>query len=130
MPKRPSIPCKHPNCPKLVAYGEKYCDEHKSLHLDEIYHKEKGTGKRLYTSRWQKASKAFLKAHPLCERCKAEGRYTKATVVDHIKPHKGDYNLFWDRNNWQSLCKQCHDKKTLTEDRKGSMSKVYEYKQS
>ena len=63
MPKRPNIPCKHPNCPKLVAYGEKYCEEHKPLHADEVNHK----GKRLYTSKWQKASKAFLKAHPLCE---------------------------------------------------------------
>ena len=32
-----------------------------------------------------------------------------ATVVDHIKPHKGDYDLFWDESNWQSLCKHCHD---------------------
>ena len=127
MPKRPNTPCKQPNCPRLVEYGEKYCEEHKLLHLDEIYHKDKSTGKRLYTSRWQKSSKAFLKANPLCERCKSEGRYTKATVVDHIKPHKGNRELFWDRNNRQSLCKECHDKKTLTEDRNGSMNKVYEY---
>lgn len=33
-----------------------------------------------------------------------------ATVVDHKIPHKGDYGLFWDsENNWQSLCKRCHD---------------------
>ena len=25
--------------------------------------------------------------------------------------------LFWDRDNWQPLCKQCHDKKTAREDR-------------
>ena len=37
-------------------------------------------------------------------------------VVDHIIPHRGDQKLFWDQNNWQSLCKSCHDKKTLTED--------------
>lgn len=123
MPKRPNIPCKHPNCPKLVAYGEKYCEEHKTLHTDEVNHK----GKRLYTSKWQKASKAFLKAHSLCERCKANGIYTRATVVDHIRPHKGNRELFWDRSNWQSLCKQCHDRKTLTEDMGGRMRKVYEY---
>ncbi|WP_197457685.1 HNH endonuclease signature motif containing protein, partial [Snodgrassella sp. CFCC 13594] len=34
---------------------------------------------------------------------------TEATVVDHIKPHCGDMKLFWNRNNWQSLCKGCHD---------------------
>jgi 5-methylcytosine-specific restriction protein A len=39
-----------------------------------------------------------------------------AIVVDHIIPHKGNYKLFWDKSNWQSLCKSCHDKKTARED--------------
>jgi len=39
-----------------------------------------------------------------------------ATVVDHIKPHRGDKTLFWERSNWQALCKQCHDIKTAKED--------------
>jgi len=55
-------------------------------------------------------------ADPLCVMCAAEGRYTKATVVDHIKPHRGDRKLFWDRANWQPLCKAHHDKKTGLED--------------
>jgi 5-methylcytosine-specific restriction protein A len=40
----------------------------------------------------------------------------QATVVDHKIPHKGDMKLFWDRSNWQSLCKCHHDIKTATED--------------
>lgn len=32
-----------------------------------------------------------------------------AEVVDHIQPHKGDTDLFHDPDNWQALCKQCHD---------------------
>jgi 5-methylcytosine-specific restriction enzyme A len=32
-----------------------------------------------------------------------------AEVVDHIIPHKGDINLFWDTKNWQALCKWHHD---------------------
>lgn len=47
--------------------------------------------------------------HPLCVMCQAEGRIEAATVVDHIKPHRGDQALFWDRDNWQSLCKRHHD---------------------
>jgi 5-methylcytosine-specific restriction protein A len=39
-----------------------------------------------------------------------------ATVVDHIKPHKGDKLLFWQRANWQPLWKPCHGVKTATED--------------
>lgn len=51
--------------------------------------------------------------------CKHSGcpKLKKATVVDHIKPHRGDKILFWDESNWQALCKQCHDRKTMTEDR-------------
>jgi 5-methylcytosine-specific restriction endonuclease McrA len=29
-----------------------------------------------------------------------------ATIVDHIKPHRGDQNLFWDQTNWQALCRR------------------------
>jgi 5-methylcytosine-specific restriction protein A len=40
---------------------------------------------------------------------------TPATVVDHIVPHRGNQKLFWDRKNWQSLCKTHHDRKTAQE---------------
>jgi 5-methylcytosine-specific restriction protein A len=45
-----------------------------------------------------------------------KGKVVGATVVDHIIPHKGDMGLFWDKANWQSLCKPCHDSKTRLED--------------
>ena len=53
-----------------------------------------------------------LNRRPLCNACKIESLDRLATVVDHIKPHRGDTELFWDESNWQSLCKQCHDRKT------------------
>lgn len=37
------------------------------------------------------------------------GAVVRAVVVDHKVPHRGDMNLFWDKSNWQALCKQCHD---------------------
>ncbi len=54
--------------------------------------------------------------NPFCIKCHIEGRITRATVVDHIKPHRGDQELFWDEYNWQPLCKKCHDIKTGRED--------------
>ena len=57
-----------------------------------------------------------MKRHPLCEICKAGGELSPATVVDHIVPHRGDMQLFWDQNNWQPLCKDCHDRKTGMEE--------------
>ena len=51
--------------------------------------------------------------------CQAEGRHTPAQVTDHITPHKGDLALFWDRNNWQSLCKWHHDRHKQSIERGG-----------
>ncbi|MEK4364922.1 HNH endonuclease [Paenibacillus sp. FSL M8-0212] len=47
--------------------------------------------------------------------CESEGQGTTTTVADHTTPHKGDDILFWDLNNWQALCKRCHDIKTVTQ---------------
>ena len=114
MPYKPRQPCKHPNCPELAPYGQAYCDTHKPLH--PTTEQRPSANSRGYTKRWQKASKQYLQAHPLCVRCLAAGRLPTATVVDHITPHRGDQTLFWDKNNWQALCKPCHDRKTWTED--------------
>ena len=67
------------------------------------------SAQRGYGYKWQNARKQWLAQHPLCVMCKAQGRITAATVVDHIRPHKGDQRLFWDTSNWQSLCKRHHD---------------------
>lgn len=45
----------------------------------------------------------------MCVMCAEHGEVKPAAVVDHIIPHKGDRHLFWDSDNWQSLCKHCHD---------------------
>lgn len=92
--------------------GRLYCEKHLPLHPEAT----RPAAKRGYNRRWQKARKSYLEAHPLCVQCAKQGKYVRATVVDHIIPHRGDQKLFWDQNNWQSLCKSCHDQKTLTED--------------
>jgi len=74
---------------------------------------------RGYTYKWEQARAAFLKINPLCRRCKDMGRTTAATEVDHVIPHKGDRKLFWDRANWQALCKTHHSRKTASEERGG-----------
>ena len=67
------------------------------------------TERRMYdTVRWRKARKRHLDEYPLCVLCDRQGITTAASIVDHIQEHKGDYDLFWDANNWQSLCASCH----------------------
>lgn len=79
---------------------------------------------RGYDHRWEKARIAYLRAHPLCVMCKERGRIEVATVVDHIKPHKGNAGLFWDRDNWQALCKTHHDADKQQIERRGYSSAV------
>ena len=112
MPRKPRVPCKHPGCAALVEVGERYCEVHKPLHPEAIRSREE----RGYGSRWRTARRKYLEAHPLCVECAKQGKYVRATVVDHIVPHRGDQKLFWDQSNWQSLCKSCHDRKTGRED--------------
>lgn len=67
-------------------------------------------GKKLYGTRWQKERKVFLMNNPWCVMCKQDTRrMVKANVVDHVRPHKGDMILFWDKANWQSLCRTHHN---------------------
>lgn len=114
MPRRPNTPCKHPGCAALVPYGQSYCDKHKPMH-PEVIRSAAGRG---YNARWRKERRLYLQSHWYCAECLKQDppRYTRATVVDHVVPHRGDQKLFWDQNNWQPLCKPCHDKKTGNED--------------
>lgn len=83
---------------------------------------ERGSStERGYGSRWQRAREGWLRSNPLCVMCAAEGRTERATVVDHIKPHRGDMKLFWDATNWQSLCKQHHDSDKQMLERSGTL---------
>ncbi|WEE38348.1 MULTISPECIES: HNH endonuclease [unclassified Acinetobacter] len=68
----------------------------------------KSSTQRGYGYKWQQYRLKFLQLNPLCTYCERQGLVTEATVVDHIKPHKGDKQLFWDTNNQQSLCASCH----------------------
>jgi len=82
---------------------------------------------RGYTKRWDKAAKAFRVRYPLCgmrplgqvpvmSACYVEGRVTAATQTDHVQPHRGDRQRFWDvHGNWQALCRACHARKSQQE---------------
>lgn len=61
------------------------------------------------TSIWQSLRTNQLAKEPLCQISKALGEIKAAEVVDHVKPHKGDWELFVDPNNLQSVTKQVHD---------------------
>jgi len=117
MPFAPKKPCNHPGCGQLTE--GRHCERHVETAKEDQRQKERDRGSasaRGYDRRWQKYRAAFLNAHPLCRKCEAEDRVEAATVVDHIKPHRGDQKLFWDPDNHQALCEPHHNTKTATED--------------
>ena len=73
------------------------------------------SAKRGYDRHWRTYRLAYLAEHAACIACQAEGRLTPATVVEHITPHEGNYQLFWDARNHQPMCKHHADAKTARE---------------
>ena len=85
---------------------------------------------RGYGYKWQQARAAYLVKHPFCAFCLREVGISYqqdavaigiectgkgiglpyAHVVDHVVPHRGDMQLFWDSANWQSLCTPHHSR--------------------
>lgn len=109
-------PCQYAGCRKYAVKGSAYCREHQTKVSNE-FDKHRGSSReRGYTSKWEKFRKTFLAEHPLCVECLKHGRIKPATDVDHIVPHKGDMNKFWNLKNLQALCHECHSRKTAIED--------------
>lgn len=82
---------------------------------------------RGYGARWRKASKIFLARNPFCRYCEEAGRkWITATLVDHIIPHRGNQELFWDENNWASSCKPCHDGMKQQQEKSGTIRGCHE----
>ena len=114
MPYKLKKPCAFPGCPELTH--ERFCEKHKQQERKRHDRERPTAAQRGYGSRWRKARATYLRQHPLCVECEKAGRTTAATVVDHRIPHRGDPVLFWDVNNWQALCAECHNRKTARED--------------
>jgi len=111
MPMKAKRPCRWPGCPNLTSDRRGYCDEHKTKAAQkyERYGRDPATAKR-YGADWKKIRKRYITAHPLCEICKAAGRYTAAEEVHHKTPlADGGTN---DPDNLQALCKPCHSRIT------------------
>ena len=108
--------CSEPGCSELVPFGK--CPTHRA-HVDRARGSRHARG---YTNRWDRRARAFRARFPLCgmrisgapvlSECHELGRVRLADCVDHVVPHKGDHDLMWDPQNWQSLCNECHTRKT------------------
>ena len=57
---------------------------------------------------WRKLRASVLQEEPLCRMCSAQGKTVVATDVDHIHNDPSDNR----RESLQSLCHECHSRKT------------------
>jgi 5-methylcytosine-specific restriction protein A len=114
--------CRAPGCDDLACPDAPYCAdcgaERAKVQAVRRQSAKRGSDpwSHLYqTPEWKRASRAFRKANPLCASCAGIGLVVPVAEVDHKEPHRGNRALFWDRTNWQGLCKPCHSRKTAAE---------------
>ena len=96
------------NCGRLIPDGQRCttCSIHANLYNDR---------------RWKEAAKEYMDTHPDCEGCGRivyrgpNKRHPRKGHVDHMTPHRGNAVLFWDSDNWQTLCASCHAGKSNKE---------------
>ena len=95
-------------CGRIVAHGALCPCQREATRARNARHDASRPPARArgYDSAWRKARAAFLQRFPWCAH---PGCSERATVVDHVVPHKGDRALFWDRTNWQPLCGHHHN---------------------
>ena len=71
------------------------------------YDRDPAVRKR-YGRAWKRIRDSYAAAHPLCERCKAEGKLTPTEEIHHKLPlSQGGTHA---RENLIALCKSCHAK--------------------
>lgn len=74
---------------------------------------------RGYTAAWDKASRGHLRNSPLCLYCALVEDVKAADLTDHLYPHGGDQDVFWNRTYWISCCTDCHNGFKQRVERKG-----------
>ena len=81
--------------------------------------KRYGTVPSYQSAEWQRLRRVQLGKEPLCRFCRQRNEVVPARVVDHIRPHRGDYLLWRDPDNLQSLCFTCHSGAKQREEKSG-----------
>lgn len=112
MASKPLRPCKHPGCLILTKAG--WCDAHRP---SQAPRRESAQWHAWYSLPiWvDDLRPTQLLNEPFCRICAADGKRVRATDVDHVVDHKGDWLKFTDRDNLESLCHSCHSRKTMRE---------------
>lgn len=114
MAMKPKRPCRHPGCSVLVEDG--YCERHRPKRTGDRSAEAESWRWMYKTGKWTDDLRPNqLLNEPFCRECARRGERVRATDVDHVVDHKGDWQVFTDPDNLESLCHSCHSRKTATE---------------
>ncbi len=79
----------------------------------------------IHSNRWVSLRRRVLTAHPLCEKCEADGFVTAAREVHHRVPVESASNpaekerLMFSEGNLEALCHACHVERHVALGRSG-----------
>ncbi len=119
-----------PDCSQPSVRGSRYCQNHVTQNANADMRRAQDKQRRAenpyrgwYGLRiWHDLKKQFFNLNPLNAQCAFVEQRTGArcnqptTDVDHIVPHRGNWDLFTDLRNMQGLCHTHHSQKTARED--------------
>ena len=114
--------CAEPGCGATNVRGSRWCEKHqtKNSYLDA---QRAASVERRRDQPWQAWYSRYpwtgpgglralcLRRDPICKICNR----APSTVADHVKPHRGNYDLFCDAANLQGVCESCHNEKSARE---------------
>lgn len=117
MPTLPTYTkCSHLGCQAQRELRRSFCAEH--LNQKPATSDDRLEASRFYGSTfWRQFKRIQLSKFPLCACCLLAGRITQASVVDHVFPWRKVGTHAFKVNLFQSLCPECHSRKTGLEQR-------------
>lgn len=123
-----SAPVACPDCGQPSVRGKRFCEKH--LENNSRMAAERARDKQRYDENpyrawyglaiWPRLKAQFFSADPMNAICahidtRTGERCNKpAEEVDHIIPHRGNWDLFTDLKNLQGLCHRHHSQKTAS----------------
>jgi 5-methylcytosine-specific restriction protein A len=116
MPQAAKRPCRKTGCPNLTDSA--YCDEHRQPEQGQRELWRGSASSRGYDAAWKRIRLQALKRdYHLCQTClrATPPRFNPAVDVDHVIPIRVAPDRRLDLSNLQSICRECHAKKTAFE---------------
>ena len=87
MLRKPKHPCRMTGCLNLTDRKSCYCEAHEKTMQRHYENFTRGYDQHeRYDSPWRRIRDRHVAGHPLCEKCKEQGRYVLASLVHHVRP--------------------------------------------